>query len=296
MGQLINEETPTACNKMFLQWCRDELHLSSIFVQRFVSLDRTRLRKGTTAETQTLAVINFMKVRLLIIFSFSVFYCWGQRIKLETNNPAPRVGDEVTIKFTIEKKTLDTVGLSKGEKFQAEVMNVVTTGQLEISDWYLDQVGPLKIGPLQIPINGKTYTTNVLELTVNPELPPIENGIWIRLINIQDEDYLIYEQRRPMENKGTTHKDTETQPSSSADVIWATLDVYKLYENGIETEKESEMTTVQYLDLGQGTVYYRRTIYKCKFLKTFNGHLLINESFFINLLKNTYFDRPTVKN
>jgi len=44
---------------MFLQWCRDELHLSFIFVQRLVSWDRTRLRKGTTAETQTLWVIIF---------------------------------------------------------------------------------------------------------------------------------------------------------------------------------------------------------------------------------------------
>jgi hypothetical protein len=50
-----------AANKMFLQWCRDELVLSFIFVQRFVSWDRTRLRKGTTAETQTLAVMLFLK-------------------------------------------------------------------------------------------------------------------------------------------------------------------------------------------------------------------------------------------
>ena len=50
--------TRTAANKMFLQWCRDELVLSFIFVQRLVSWDRTRLRKGTTAETQTLAVIG----------------------------------------------------------------------------------------------------------------------------------------------------------------------------------------------------------------------------------------------
>ena len=47
----------TVANKMFLQWCRDELVLSFIFVQRFVSWDRTRLREGTTAETQTLAAI-----------------------------------------------------------------------------------------------------------------------------------------------------------------------------------------------------------------------------------------------
>jgi hypothetical protein len=48
-----------AGNKMFLQWCRDKLHLSFIFVQRLVSWDRTRLRKGTTAETQTLAATIF---------------------------------------------------------------------------------------------------------------------------------------------------------------------------------------------------------------------------------------------
>jgi hypothetical protein len=48
----------TAGNKMFLQWCRDELFLSFIFVQRLVSWDRTRLRKGTTAETQTLPTGN----------------------------------------------------------------------------------------------------------------------------------------------------------------------------------------------------------------------------------------------
>ena len=50
----INGEEARTANKMFLQWCRDELVLSFIFVQHFVSWDRTRLRKGTTAETQTL--------------------------------------------------------------------------------------------------------------------------------------------------------------------------------------------------------------------------------------------------
>jgi hypothetical protein len=44
-------ERRAATNKMFLQWCRDELAESFIFVQRLVSWDRTRLRKGTTAET-----------------------------------------------------------------------------------------------------------------------------------------------------------------------------------------------------------------------------------------------------
>jgi hypothetical protein len=52
---LRDEQETTGANSMFLQWCRDELVESYIFVQRLVSWDRTRLRKGTTAETQTLA-------------------------------------------------------------------------------------------------------------------------------------------------------------------------------------------------------------------------------------------------
>ena len=55
--QNSEEKIKTTANSMFLQWCRDELVLSFIFVQRLVSWDRTRLRKGTTAETQTLAAI-----------------------------------------------------------------------------------------------------------------------------------------------------------------------------------------------------------------------------------------------
>ncbi len=52
----LGERRAHVANKMFLQWCRDGLVLSFIFVQRLVSWDRTRLRKGTTAETQTLCV------------------------------------------------------------------------------------------------------------------------------------------------------------------------------------------------------------------------------------------------
>jgi len=42
----MQEENPTAGNKMFLQWCRDELVLSFIFVQRyrFVGQDAASIR------------------------------------------------------------------------------------------------------------------------------------------------------------------------------------------------------------------------------------------------------------
>ena len=43
----------TGYNKMFAQWCGDVWLKVFIFVPRLVSWDRTQLRKGTTAETQT---------------------------------------------------------------------------------------------------------------------------------------------------------------------------------------------------------------------------------------------------
>lgn len=60
----------TAGNKMFLQWCRDGLVLSFIFVQRLVSCDRTRLRKGTTAETQTLPLksVNLFQLSFIKLY------------------------------------------------------------------------------------------------------------------------------------------------------------------------------------------------------------------------------------
>ena len=52
---------------MFLQWCRDELVLSFIFVQRFGFVGQDAASKGTTAETQTLVAISLGQMRLLII-------------------------------------------------------------------------------------------------------------------------------------------------------------------------------------------------------------------------------------
>ncbi len=56
------ENNTTAANKMFLQWCRDAMVLTFNFVQRFVSWDRTQLRKRATAEAQTLALGDPMTV------------------------------------------------------------------------------------------------------------------------------------------------------------------------------------------------------------------------------------------
>ncbi len=74
----------TGYNKMFLQWCRDELFLSFIFVSTFSFRGTGRgFRKGTTAETQTLAAIflddrqhmnKLTTIELLIVLTILILF------------------------------------------------------------------------------------------------------------------------------------------------------------------------------------------------------------------------------
>jgi hypothetical protein len=56
--RLSSENDGTTANKMFAQWWRDVNVLSTFILLPFAHVERTRLRKGTTAETQTLPAIG----------------------------------------------------------------------------------------------------------------------------------------------------------------------------------------------------------------------------------------------
>jgi len=95
-----------------------------------------------------------MTSRLLIIFTLITFNSWGQKVRLETSNPAPRVDDAISISFSLEKNNLDSIEVSSDpiDKLLFQSMNRVGDGQIEISEWFLTDTGKLTIGPLQIPI------------------------------------------------------------------------------------------------------------------------------------------------
>src|SRR5690349_20173903 len=150
-----------------------------------------------------------MKRILSIIVFVIAFPGYAQIVKLSVSNPAPRVGEQFSVSFELEKNDPDSLEVADDimAKLLVSDMNSVGRGEIEISDWFLSDAGPLKIGPIQIPINGKIYETSVLDLTVSPKLPEdIDEGIWIRQLNFQGQEYIILEQRlrgefKPEKNK-----------------------------------------------------------------------------------------------
>ena len=235
-----------------------------------------------------------MKNLLSILFLTCTASSFGQA-KLKAKNPAPRVGEEVVIEFSIDRHNTDSIEVLESEKIVFDMMNYVGYGRIELGDSLTNKEGPISIGPIQIPINGKTYTTNELNLTVYPELPSdIDHGIWIRIVNSQGAKYIIVEQRQPFIRERDVQIDGNRARMNSDNVAFATLDIYKLYENGIEAKSDYGFTYPTYIEIGQ--VHYRIQTYKYTTLPTFKGHLTIDQSFFINFPKKTFFLKTEILN
>jgi hypothetical protein len=239
-----------------------------------------------------------MKIGLTLIFAATILSAHGQLVKLEPSNPAPRVGDSFHISFSLEKNNLDSMEVSKdiSEKLLVESMNQIGAGYLEISEWFLTEAGDLKIGPFQMPINNKTYTTNTLNIKVSPKLPEnINEGIWIRLLNFQGIDYIILEQRHPGKMKPKTDSNGRTTYSmSTKDAVWTKLNMDKIQRKGIEIEEKNTRSSIQPIDIGDAL--YMVTVYSYKPLDSFKGELKIDKDLLIYVPDKGHFEVVRVKN
>jgi hypothetical protein len=188
------------------------------------------------------------------------------------------VGDGLSISYIIEKNNLDSMEITDDivDKMTVESMNRVGIGNIEISEWFTTKVGPLKIGPLQITINGKIYKTNELNMSVSPKLPEdIDNGIWIRLLNFNDVEYILFEQRQPGKFKPENKGARTTYSMSTEDAKWSELHLDKIERMGIEIERKQISTSIQPIDIG--SALYRLIVYTYKPLPSFKGQLTIDK-------------------
>jgi hypothetical protein len=81
-----------------------------------------------------------MRLTTLLI-ALSISLCsWGQVFKLKKSNPAPRVGDEITISVDLSKLNPDSV-YSKGKESWEDIMrrseNHIGDISFIISEWFL---------------------------------------------------------------------------------------------------------------------------------------------------------------
>ncbi len=154
-----------------------------------------------------------MKRITLILFTICSLNAIGQeKLKIEIDNPEPRVGQSVTFSINVDFLT---------DYFKKELgKNVEFTRSTSIfgmqSDDFerviiFEESKKYKIGPFDFDFNGKKYMTETIEVNVLPELP-IENGLWLRITGFDGQQYLILEQlisnesnKKENENGGYSH-------------------------------------------------------------------------------------------
>lgn len=235
---------------------------------------------------------------LFTFISFLVFVpTLGQIVKLEPSNPAPRVREGFTISFVLEKNDPDSLEVVDDWLAQSLIssMNRVADGNIEISDWLLTEEGHLQIGPLQIPVNGKTYITNTLDLIVTTQLPDdIDEGLWIRQLNFQGQEYIILEQRHPGKMKQTTNENGRAIWSITNDGKWAKVNMDKIQRKGIEIELRQSRSSIQSIDVGDAV--YMQTIYTYKPLPSFKERLTIDKTLLDYVPEKGHFEVIQVGN
>jgi len=147
-----------------------------------------------------------MKKRLLIywlcIASASAF---SQSVELKVANPMPRIGETLLLSYDINPEKTDlqksVIDINTKEKKSASPFKMCTDPDYSIAKGSLsltkklEKAGNLKFGPFSFMIDGKTYKSGVLNITVYPELPKEKNGLWISYVKSGDDNYLIVEQR-----------------------------------------------------------------------------------------------------
>jgi hypothetical protein len=116
-------------------------------------------------------------------------------LKLMLNRPAPRVGDEVELSFSLNFLTED---LKRQLNDEIELGNS-PYAYSGIKDAFLKTIqfnspGKHTIGPFQFNFNGKSIITDSIVVDVAQKLP-FEKGVWVRVVSDADgKQYIIIEQ------------------------------------------------------------------------------------------------------
>jgi hypothetical protein len=215
-----------------------------------------------------------MKKILLTILVLGLGRAFAQVGTLELVNPGPRVGEKIELKFLFEDKDLSQLESKKDktrEESELVANNKLGTGEIKLTQLASD-TGVVSIGPLKMMVHNVEYVTNKIEVKVYPALPSnIKDGLWLRIITYNNENFLIIEQR--ISNKGTKKKATDNEiviGVGDNGTTYFEFNEDKFEEMGIDIITSNSKTHSQVVDkadaFGSGTVNYKQMVYK--FIKT----------------------------
>jgi hypothetical protein len=230
-----------------------------------------------------------MKRITLLLFTICSLNLIGQeKLKIEIDNPEPRVGQSVT--FSINVDFLTNYFKNKlGKNVDFTRSTSIFGSQSDDFERVIifEKAKKYEIGPFNFEFNGKKYSTEIIKVNVLPKLP-MENGLWLRFTKKEGQQYLILEQlisnesnKTNNENGGYSHTIGGVKPEGKE---FAELN--KKLTEGIELSNYSSATnTLNPENAGLFDVGFSYSIikYKIKISEKFSGKYIISETDFKNL-------------
>lgn len=218
-------------------------------------------------------------------------------LKLKINNPAPRVGDEIELSFSLE---LITEEIEKQLNGDIIVSNDSFFGMN--SDYFrktleFTKAGVQTVGPFQFDFNGKTFVTDSVTVSVEKKLP-FEEGVWIRVA--QDgygQKYLIIEQLIGNKSDYKKEKDGFSYTAGGEkdeNIEFADLDEENIAEVSIGNSQSMENTrTAEGAEIFAPGLRYSFKKYTYTVSDRFEGTFSFKKQHFKNLPKRAYFNDLT---
>lgn len=226
---------------------------------------------------------------IFIIFNLNVF-CQNN-LKIEIDNPEPRVGESVLFSINIDFLK-DNIQEKLGSEI--ELTRSTSVHGMQSDDFerviVFNKVGLNKVGPFEFEFNGKKYVTNQIEINVQPKIV-LEESLMVRIAELNGQKYIVIEQL--VKNIAKTERnefgEMTTYLGGLAPDNFEFAKLNEEIKRSIELDDlntSSETLTPENSKYGEIGFSYSRIRYRINFSEDFKDEYILTEKDFINLPKN----------
>lgn len=224
------------------------------------------------------------KITALFLIFCSLSAIGQTKLKIEINNPEPRVGQSFTFSIKLDfltdyfnKELAKNINFTHSAKIPERQSNDI---EREI---IFKKAGKYKIGPFDFEFNGIKYTTETIEVNILPELP-LESGLWVRVTELNGKQYLILEQM-------INNESNKTEENEFADINENLRKKIKLYYSSSETNT----ILPENAGFSDGGFSYSIKRYEIKYDKNLDEEYIILETDFNNLPQKFHLGKIKIK-
>ena len=237
-------------------------------------------------------------VFVFIIFNINTF-CQNS-VKIEIDNPEPRVGESVLFLINIDflKDIIQNKLGSEIELTRSTSVHGMQSDDLERVIVF-NKVGLNKVGPFEFEFNEKKYVTNQIEINVQPKII-LEESLIFRIANFNNQKYIVIEQlvKNIAQTKQTAFGKTTTYLGGLLPDNFEFTNLNEEIKRNIELDDlntSSETLAPENSKYGEIGFSYSVIRYRINFSNDSNNEYILTEKDFINLPKNYKFKPIVIK-